>query len=469
MIHAHKILGSQPAPSMESRLRGNDDGIKVGDLGDVPRYNNPMTAKQTETISITSLGAKGDGVGAHEGKPVYVAKTAPGDVVSVRLEDKYGEDAFIGRLQSVVTPGLDRTTPPCPHFDKCGSCSLQHVTPEFYRDWKIAKVQNALTRAGVSCQTWEDPVFLPAATRRRVTMAAIMVNKIVRMGYNEARTHNILNIENCLALDPALDAKTRDLREFLPRLMPDNKPVDLTMQMVDGAIDMVLTGSFRKRGRFSFDQDDAMGAMMEALNIARISIRETDRSAPEVLLSRAPVLKKFGGLTVDLPPAAFLQASAAGEKVLSALVTRLAEGTKNIADLFCGCGTFSGHLLAEGRTIYAADGDARAIDALHKAARGVSGFSVHRRDLFKNPLTGQELSAFDCVVFDPPRAGAAAQTEALAFSGVPKIIAISCNPATFARDAALLQGGGYRLSSLTLIDQFVYTAHVEVAGLFVKA
>lgn len=411
-------------------------------------------------LTVTEIGAKGDGVALHNGAPVYIPKTAPGDVIEAVIKGERGA------LQKVVTRSPARAHPPCGYFDKCGGCSLQHVTPEFYRDWKTAKVKTALSRAGVEPATWGEPAFLPAATRRRTTMTAIQTRNGVTLGYNEGRSHNVLNIERCLVLDPELEEKTHALRPYLLRLMNDAKTCDVTLQYAGGAVEMVLTGRLQKRGRFSFEQDEALGELAEKLNIARISYREKDFRPPEIILHRKAVVKKFGELSVALPPAAFLQASEEGEQALTALVMNYAKGGTKFLDLFSGCGTFSGHLLALG-PVTAIDGDGPAINAL--AQTKYPGLSATRRDLFKNPLKESELSAFDTVIFDPPRAGAAAQVPFLASSETRRIIGVSCNPASFARDARALTDGGYTLASLTIIDQFVWSAHVEIAGLFVKS
>ena len=332
--------------------------------------------------------------------------------------------------------------------------------------WKIEKIKNALARADVRYEKWEDPIFLPHATRRRATLNAHKINNNIRFGYNEARTHNILDIKHCMVLEPALDAKIQGLRPYLPRLLPDNKPVDIMIQNIDGAFDLVLSGAYQTKGKFSLAQHEAMAELAESLDIARISWRPKDFAKPEILFARRDAIKRFGALSVRLSPGAFLQASAEGENALTEIVLKNTHGARAIADLFCGAGTFAGALLKSGVFIHAIDGDPGAITALSDAAKNHGQLKVSRRDLFRNPLNAEELKSFDTVIFDPPRAGAKEQATALAASKATKIIGISCNPATFARDAKILQEGGYVLQSLTLVDQFVWTAHVEMVGVF---
>lgn len=356
-------------------------------------------------------------------------------------------------------PEPQRVPAPCPYFGGCGGCSLQHSSPDFYRAFKLNLVQEPLARTGIAVEAFENPVFLPPTTRRRTTIAALKTKGGVILGYNEMRSHKIIDVRHCLILEPELEQTVQALRPYLSRLLPEAKPCDITLQRIDGAYDMVLTGPF-KFG--TYQQDEALGELAADLDIARISHRTQDFRPLEVILKRKSVLKKFGAITVEVPPAAFLQASAAGERALCEIVSSYAGDARNIVDLFAGCGTFSGALTQDGRQITAYDGDAPAIGALAKA------LPAQRRDLFKDPLRANELSAFDCAVFDPPRAGAKEQARELAASSIPKIIGVSCNPATFARDAKILQVGGYHLKSVTLVDQFVWSTHVEVVGLFLK-
>jgi 23S rRNA (uracil1939-C5)-methyltransferase len=435
--------------------------------------NNTKNRKPAPPISITidHIGSMGDGVGVYKNRPVYVGKTAPGDVVSVQIESGR-EDGFFARLLNVETPGPARAVPPCPNYapdsKNCGGCALQHITTESYRAWKIAKVKNALERGGAMPEQWEVPIFLPHATRRRATFTAHKINNDITMGYNAPRSHSIVDIQDCMVLEPTLNAMAQMLRPYLSSLLPEGRAVDIMLQNVDGVFDMILTGEYQSRGKFTYDQDDAFASIMRETGIARISHRARDFAVPEIILQQKPVAKKYGTINVELPPGAFLQASMAGEAALAAAVKKYAGDSKNIADLFCGTGLFAGNLAAPNFRIYAADGEKPAIAALKKSAENIKNFTTEHRDLFKNPPGAAELSKFDCVIFDPPRAGAKALSESMAQSDIPAIIAVSCNPITFARDAAILMRGGYGLRSVTIIDQFVWSAHVEIVGLLTR-
>jgi 23S rRNA (uracil1939-C5)-methyltransferase len=421
--------------------------------------------KRFVTAAIIKIGAQGDGLATHHSTPVYVAKTAPGDMVNFAL-GKPRAEGYSAVLQKIIKPSQHRVPPPCPYFDKCGGCALQHVNDKFYQQWKTNKLLHALIREDIEPEIVGDPVFLPHSTRRRTTVAAHKTGMRIGMGYFEARSQNIVDAEVCLILEPELEAKIQALRPYLPRLLPEDETCDITLQHIDGVFDMVLTGRYQHRGKFSFEQDEAIGEIAEQLDIARISFRPKDFQPPEIILNRKSVLKKFGAITVAVPSGAFLQASQVGEDALVHLVLGHTKDSKKVLDLFSGCGTFSGNMLQQDARVIAVDGDKDAINAL--SAVKYPKLTALRRDLFKDPVPPNELDAFDTVVMDPPRAGAKEQAEQLAQSQVKKIVSISCNPGTFARDAAILQKGGYRLRHVTLVDQFVWSAHLEIVGLFTR-
>ncbi len=414
------------------------------------------------TLEITAIGAGGDGIGTHEGKSVYVAKTAPGDVIEAQIEHS-NADGHQARLLAISTLSPDRVAPPCPHFERCGGCALQHISESSYRNWTIEKVRTTLSRAGVDVQQWGEPIFLAPSTRRRTTLAVTRSKGTVILGYYENRRHHIVDILTCLILEPELSAKIQAMRPYIAELLPEGKTADLMIQKIGEAYDLILTGPWRMKGEFTLVQLEALAALSNDLNIARISVREKEFSTPDIVLSRSAVTKRFGAINVALPPGAFLQASTEAERTLVSIVQHHAKGFQHAADLFSGCGTFAGSLMESGR-VHAVDNGKDAIAAL--AATKHKTLTTECRDLFKEPLSSAELGKFDLVVMDPPRAGAMKQVENLAYLNVPKIIYVSCNPASFARDARILQDGGYVLSSLSIVDQFVWSAHAEIVGVF---
>lgn len=428
-----------------------------------------MAEKQIEIeVAIETLAAGGDGRGMYRGNPVYVPKTAAGDTVQARLAEK-NSDGYFASLQKVITPGPDRITPPCRFYSTCGSCSLQHITGTAYESWKTERVKTTLARAGVVPEVFDPSRFLNAAGRRRVTFCARKTKTGLVFGYNQSRSHLIEDISHCLVLEPALDKKLQALRTPLADLMKAGDMLDVMLQKGGQGYDLVLTGNLLTKGRLSYDQNEALSTMLR-LGITRISHKAKAASLPDPLLGQGGVIKTFGALAVEIPPGGFLQASDEGEAAL--VETVLDYAGKNpgaTADLFCGAGTFTGHLAGKTQRLYTADSDTSAIKALQSACAGHPDITVEKRDLFKDPLTSALLSGFETVVLDPPRAGGLTQAQNLAQSSVKRIIYVSCNPATFARDAKILQEGGYILRRLTLVDQFVYTAHTEIVGLFTRA
>lgn len=428
-----------------------------------------MAAKDTLIeVTIEAIGTGGDGVAPYDGKPLYVPQTAPGDKVRARLTQKNAGAAY-AEVMEILEAGPTRATPPCPFYERCGSCSLQHITREAYQDGKVERVQTTLTRTGITPEVFDPPRFLNAATRRRATFSARKTATGLVFGYNQSRSHRIADITRCLVLDPALDARLQTLRAPLADLMKAGDTLDVMLQKVGQSYDLVLTGNLLTKGRLSYDQNEALAAIMR-LGITRIAHRAKATSRPDPLLNQGTVIKTFGALSVEVPPGGFLQASDEGETALSEIVRDYAGDKPGVtADLFCGAGTFTGHLAGTAPKLYAADSDGEAIRALAKACAGRPEITIQKRDLFKDPLPAVLLSKFETVICDPPRAGMLAQAEALAKTDVQRVIYVSCNPATFARDAKILQEGGYALRRLTLVDQFVYTAHTEIVGLFARA
>lgn len=351
--------------------------------------------------------------------------------------------------------------PPCPHFEECGGCMLQHLDQKTYQGWKEADVKAQFEKEKVVPAEWLPSVFIPSATRRRATLAALRRGTDVTLGFNAYRSDRIIDLSTCLLLTPRLDALRESLKPFLARLLPDGKVTDIGLQEIDGAIELVLTGSF---GDLPPSKMQVVAEMLNTLDLARIGWRAKQFDPAETLLELSPLKKTFGKLNVIIPPGAFLQPSEEGEAALCAAVMAGAKG-KKFADLFSGCGTFTGHLLAKG-SVYAAESDRPASAALQKLQS--SRLTVERRDLFKEPVTVRELNNFDCVVFDPPRAGAKAQSELLARSKVPRVVGVSCCPQTFIRDAQILAAGGYVLQTVQLVDQFIWSAHSEVVGVFTR-
>jgi 23S rRNA (uracil1939-C5)-methyltransferase len=403
-----------------------------------------------ETLTIQDIGANGDGIArSADGHTVFVPLTAAGDVVTVEI-DKDGR----GRLLDIVTPSKDRATPPCRHFGVCGGCSLQHIAQDAYRAYKKNGVLITLEKAGIALPEKIETVFIPDRTRRRANFAARIVKGKALIGFHERKSAAIRDVPDCLLITEEVRGVMEKIRPYLPDIAGEGNKLDILIQCVEGQSEIGLTGKIAP----GWEAQQALSDALRASGASRLSLRARDYESYEILLEEKPFYKSFDSLIVNLAPGAFLQPSAEGERALAQCVIDGAGDAARIADLFCGNGTFTGSLM-KGRDIVAADSAEDAIAALAKA-----GVRAHRRNLFKEPFSAAELDDRDCVILDPPRAGAQAQVEALAWSKVEKIVYVSCNPQSFARDAAVLTNAGRRLKSLSIVDQFIWSPHTEIMG-----
>jgi 23S rRNA (uracil1939-C5)-methyltransferase len=403
---------------------------------------------------INRLGHRGDGVTDSGGGPIYVSGTLPGETVEVEPLPGQPDRRHLLRVE---VPSTDRIAPICPHFGVCGGCALQHWTSAPYRAWKRGLVVEALRQAGIEAPVG-NLIDAHGEGRRRVVFHASGSSRdVLEVGFSAARAHQVIPIDRCPVLAKGLDGALQAAWVLAEMLLPTGKPLDIQATATDAGLDIDVRGS----GPLTAKLTTALtGVAARRQDLARLT-----RHGEVIAQQRMPSVR-MGAATVLLPPAAFLQTTAEGEAVLSRLVLDSCTGAKSIADLFAGVGPFALRLAAQARVV-AVDDDEGAIDALKQAAAGTSGLkpvTAERRDLFRNPLQKQEFKRFDAVVFDPPRQGADAQSRLIAQSGVPLIVAVSCNPGTFARDMRHLIDGGYRLAAVTPVDQFRYSPHVEIVA-----
>lgn len=427
-----------------------------------------LTDFTTEPLAIDALGPQGDGIYRSSRSPIYVDRALPGDRIRAKL--RRGEDGVTrADILEIVEPSPVRREAPCPHFAQCGGCTLQHVESDFYRRWKLDLVQSALQRQGLRPLRNLKPAFVTPGSRRRLTFSAYLHRGRLRLGYYRRRSREIVDIETCLVSHPKLFALREPLAEFLPHLLSEGQPADIFAQLSGESLDLAITGPVGRRGTPDSRVQSALEALAESSQAARISWRLNDREDFEVRIRRAPVRGVFGALSVDLPPGAFLQATLQGEQTLVETLVESLPARGRFADLFSGCGTFTGPMLARGsvEAFEAAPNAARALAKAHPSSPEAQ-WRVHRRDLFRQPLRREELNRFDAIVFDPPRAGAESQARELSRARTRTLIAVSCNPATFARDARILCDGGYWLSRVRVVDQFLWSHHVEMIGVFTR-
>jgi 23S rRNA (uracil1939-C5)-methyltransferase len=345
---------------------------------------------------------------------------------------------------------------PCRHFGRCGGCALQHLAPEGYRAAKLAALNEALRRAGIDLGVVEPLRIVPSG-RRRARFGLRRPKEPAApsiVGFRERFSHALVDLDECVVLEPALLALVAPMRELAPRWLPPGCSAEAMLTHCDSGIDLLIENAEPP----ALAALEALAEFARSHDLARIVWRVGQ--ADTLVVERRSVRMVFSGIAVPFPPGGFLQASAAAEAVLVGEVLAAAEGRRPIIDLYAGLGTFSCALAAAG-SVRAVEGDAAAVAALAAA-----GIAVDRRDLDREPVGAAELGRYKAAVFDPPRAGARRQAEALAASTLDTVIAVSCNPATFARDAASLIAGGFRPTRVVPVDQFVYTPHLELVATF---
>jgi 23S rRNA (uracil1939-C5)-methyltransferase len=387
------------------------------------------------TEAIVRIAARGEGV-SESGR--HVAFAVPGD----RLLD-----------DGTVEPGPHHQTPPCRHFPECGGCQLQHADDSAYRDYLVRRIAGALAQHGLETDI-QAPHLSPPRSRRRGSLKALKAGGRVLIGFHGERSHRIVDMRECHVLRPELFDLVAPLRGLLePWLGRGTSEIRLTL--IDQGVDLELTGIDPE----GLEAQERLAEFAQLQRLARLSL---DRGyGSEAVFEPVPATITLNGTSVAFPPGAFLQATADGESALVGAVREALAGSARSADLFAGLGTFA---LALG-SAYAAEAGRDAALALQRAAPEIA---VEHRDLYRRPLDPAELARFDAVVLDPPRAGAEAQVRQLAASAVPRIAYVSCNPATFARDARSLADGGYRLDWVKPVGQFRWSTHVELAAAFAR-
>ena len=426
-----------------------------------------MSLRTEIEVEIEEIGARGDGI-AHlpDGTRVFVPYTVPGDRVVARVAAGDGE-GVAARAVSWLAKGEARAEPPCRHFGTCGGCALQHMAPNFYADWKRQLVETALHRRGFDIVPVARIVTAEPATRRRADFAAVRRKTDVLLGFNARASHHVIDLAECPVMVPAIAALLVSLRALLLDLLKPGEKAGVDVTVTDSGLDVV----FETAIALGAGGREKLATFAETHDLARLSRRHPNARAAETVVERRPVRMSFGGVAVDLPAGAFLQATQAGEAALTASVLDAVGRAPRVADLYAGCGTFTFPLARRAggaAAVHAVDGVEPAIAALTRAAQraGLGRVSAAVRDLARRPLNPDELRRFDAVVFDPPRAGAREQADALAHSSVPIVVAVSCNPATFARDARILVDGGYGLDWVRPVDQFLWSPHVELVARF---
>ena len=414
------------------------------------------------TLNILEVGARGDGVADEDGQRYFVPFSLPGEIVEAEPGERRGE-GVVADLVEILAPSRHREKAPCPHFGVCGGCALQHWRFDVYTAWKVSLIERALTQRGVPMPVFEKPLTGAPGERRRVDYVLRRQGRRVLAGFHERGSASVVDVETCVIARPPLVALLAPLRATLADILPDGASADAVANETDGGIDLLIRP--HKRLDLSMERRQALVGLAEKTGLARLSWGGRGTAEP-IVTRRSPMLL-LGEATVQVPPASFLQATKRAEQTMRAAVTAWAGDSSKLVDLFAGVGALT---LGRPGKLALFESDTAAVAAADAAARKMGGNRViaERRDLFRNPLLAADLDAFDAVVLDPPRAGAAAQATELARSKLKKIVYASCDPGSFARDARTLHDGGYRLEKLMPIDQFLWSAHVELIALFTR-
>ena len=391
---------------------------------------------------VLKLAARGDGVTA-DGR--HVALTAPGDMVDIAAN---------------IVPGPHHVDPPCRHFPKCGGCQLQHIDDASYADFIVERIASALTAQKLDVPTIRPPHLSPPRTRRRASLRAERLGKRIVLGFNEAVSHYIVDIRECHILLPELFALVEPLRALLGTMLGPRKTANVHLTWTDQGADVAIDGVSIE----GLAAHEALTDFAQTHKLARLAIDEGYGSEPR--WEPEPVTTTLDGIAVGLPIKGFLQATADGAEALTDAVREVVGEAAVVADLFAGVGTFAMPIAAKARVLAAEGARDPALSLRLAANRSGRQIGVEHRDLFRRPLSEEELSKFQAVILDPPRAGAKEQAPALARADIERIAYVSCNPATFARDARTLAEGGWRIDWIKPVGQFRWSTHVELVGAF---
>ncbi|MDC0349332.1 23S rRNA (uracil(1939)-C(5))-methyltransferase RlmD [Alphaproteobacteria bacterium] len=417
-------------------------------------------------ITIHKINSSGEGVSFEDrGKTILVPFTLPGEEVEVSLKGASKGEMQRAYLKKVIVKSPYRKKAPCPYFESCGGCQLQHLDESFYKEYKKQLVTEAFQKNKLEDSVVLDPILMPSGVRRRINFKVVKKNKEILLGFHRRRSHEILDIKACLLLLPEFKELMNSLRDILPSYLKEGEGANIFLTKISNGFDGMI--SFEQQKKISFSQKESLLQWASKSRIIKLML--TFPKGEELLVQQEAPEINFSGTPVLFPSQSFLQTSKEAEDLMvKRVVSLLPSKHKKIVDLFSGLGTFSFPLAQKG-----------CVDAFESHHKAVQYFNVSaqknkfphtvkatQRDLFLYPLSAEEFNAYDVVVLDPPRAGAVNQIKQLMVSKVKHIIMVSCNANTFARDARLLVGSGYQMGETHLIDQFLWSPHVELISSF---
>jgi 23S rRNA (uracil1939-C5)-methyltransferase len=413
---------------------------------------------------IVRIGGRGDGVLEGPEATYYVPYTVPGDEVSARIGPARG-DGFSASLMTLTAAGPDRVDPPCPYFHDCGGCALQMLADGAYAEWKRQQVVAALARQDLADVVVEPLAMLAAQSRRRADLVMRRLQSATLLGFHERGGQRIIDIETCLVLRPEIVALLKPLRQIFGPLLAVGASADFKVTLTQAGLDIGVSADLA----LDADARAALAQFAAAHDLARLSLIEPRNGYLDVIVRRHAAVVEFSGVLVEMPPGGFIQACAEAEALMVSRALNALKNLRAVADLYAGLGAFTFAAAVAGHKVHAVEGDEAAVAALQDAARrapAAASVTSEIRDLVRAPLMAAELNRFDAVIFDPPRAGAPAQAREIARSKIKIAVGVSCHPGSFARDARLLADGGFKLESVLPIDQFRWSPHVELIGVF---
>jgi 23S rRNA (uracil1939-C5)-methyltransferase len=412
-------------------------------------------------LDILSIGGMGDGIARYQGKTVFVPFATTGDKLVAQITPDQ-KDFYQAHIVELTQAGSSRQAAPCIHFTKCGGCTMQHIKPLNYNIFKRDILLQAVKRLNCDESVVTALIQVGPHSRRRAEFKVTVNKGHISIGFFEAKSHNIVDVTMCPVTTSEIVDLLPKLRHALHDLKKPGNIKSTNISLADNGIDMLLNTT----APTTANDKAALIAFAKENGIIRLAEKATEI---DILYNKESPLILLGDVEVELPTGSFMQATAIGQKAITDIILKNTEGHKRIIDLYCGIGTYSFPLVQTGHTVKAYEGGNEMVTAIHNAARRNNiedKISAGVRDLIKRPVKPHELKDFDAVVINPPRNGAKPQAEEIAKSEIKKVVMVSCNPATFERDAKCLLDGGFGLNSATPIDQFYWNAHLELVAVF---
>lgn len=424
-----------------------------------------MMSEEILHLSIETLAHQGDGVAEYEGKKLFIPHTLPGEEVEARVT-KRASKSLHGELVKVIQPSPERAEPSCKHFSVCGGCSLQHMALSAYTQFKMHNVERLLARNGLNCEVLKPLYEIGAHSRRRAVLHVKMQGKKLRLGFHQAGSHRIVDLQECPVLEPALWDIIPTLREFLVTLESKDALTQLELYTDQSRVALLI---HYKGAQFPElpDLERYTDFAHAQGNISMMAYKNQDGIIPVVQLS--PVVLTSGEVDITMPPGTFQQATAKGQQAIWKEVQQAVSGHSSVIDIYSGCGAYSFALAEHASKVHAVEGSEVMVNTIRQTASRYhrhGKVTAEQRDLVRQPLPFSQLNAYQAIVINPPRNGAKAQAEHIARSNVPVVAMVSCNPNSFAVDAKILVDGGYQLASVLPIDQFIWSTHLELVAIF---